>query len=110
VGLLKTRLQIGRRKTKAGGLGDIMAERNGQTKWLLGALATAILGAAGWAASDVRTNAAAVPVLSKDVAVLQQKSVEQDKTNTRVEKQLDRVERKIDLLVRDRGIRPPEGQ
>lgn len=78
---------------------------NGHTKWIVAAVSLAILTAAGWAVSDIRTDAQAAVSktfeLEREQAVMKAHDVSQ-------EKQLDRLESKVDLLLRDRGIRPPQ--
>jgi hypothetical protein len=86
-----------------------MSETNGRNKLATGLGGGAIvLALAGYAWTQIQTDLARVQVHDTAIAVIQQKELEQERQNVRVEDQLDRLNRKMDLLLRDRGIRNPE--
>jgi hypothetical protein len=72
---------------------------NGHSKWLLGVVATVVLGAAGWAVSDVRERVARVETLSKDVAILQVERQHDRAQLAELKAYLERIDRKIDRIL-----------
>lgn len=78
-----------------------------RAKLIVGSMAGfVIVGAlASYAWSSIQADLAKVPTHELSIALIEAKDIEQDKTDARVESRLDRIERKIDLLVRDRGIK-----
>jgi hypothetical protein len=86
-----------------------VSETNGRNKLATGLGGGAIvLALATYAWTQIQTDLAKVQAHDTAIAVIQQKSLEQDRNQVRMEDQLDRLNRKMDLLLRDRGIRNPE--